>query len=109
MLQLYRTVLMQQLEYHVQFWSPHDRKDVEASKWVQKMAGLGLSNKERFDKPGLFSLEWWWLRGDMIELLNILKDLDKVENQNFFSSVKMSKPRVPLANVTGYFCFYTQR
>ena len=36
MLQLYKTLVRPHLEYRIQFWSPHYRKDVEALERVQR-------------------------------------------------------------------------
>jgi len=69
------------LEYSVQFWSRHYQKDVEALERVQKrftriMPGIDfISNEERFEKPGLLSLERQRLRGDLIEVYKIMRDM----------------------------------
>ena len=53
----------------MQFWSPHYRKDVIALEGVQRrftrmLPGVErLSDKERLDRLGLFSLEQRRLRG----------------------------------------------
>ena len=63
MLQLYRTLVRPHFEYSVQFWSPHDQKNVEALERVQKiftrmLPGMeGISYEERLEKLGSFSLE----------------------------------------------------
>ena len=78
MLQLYRTLVRPHLEYSVQFWSPHYQKNVEALEMVQKrftrvLPGMeGISYEERLEKLGLFSLERWRLRGDLIEVYKVM-------------------------------------
>ena len=87
MLELYTALVRQQLEYRVQFWSPHYRKDVIALEGVQrrftrKLPGMEyLSYKEGLDRLGLFSLEQRSLRGDMIEVYKIMKGMDRVDRK----------------------------
>ena len=63
----------------MQFWPPHYQKDVEALERVQRrftrmLPGLeGVDYEERLNKLGLFSLEKWRLRGDLIEVYKIMR------------------------------------
>eukprot|EP00061_Rhincodon_typus_P007698 g29660.t1 len=83
MLQLYKTLFKLHLEYCIQFWSPHYRKDVEALQRVQKkftrmlLELEGMNYKERLEKLWLFSLERWMLRGDLIEVYKIMRCIDR--------------------------------
>ena len=69
MLELYKTLVRPQLEYCVQFCSPHYRKDVIALEKMQRgftrmLPGLErFSYEERLVRLGLFSLEQRRLRG----------------------------------------------
>ena len=53
----------------------------------------GVGYEERLNKPGLFSLERWRLRGDLIEVYQTMGGRDRVDSQRLFPRVEGSITR----------------
>ena len=98
MLPLYKSRVRPNLDYCMQAWRPHYRKDIDklekVQKWAMKMVeGLkGYSNSDRLRilaiLPGLTTLETRFLRADLIKVFKILRSFENVNPEKFFQVVR---------------------
>ena len=71
----------------MQFWSPQLRNDIDVVERVQRRdtrlipGRARLSYEERLKETGLYTLERRRLRGDMIEMFEIMKGIDKINTE----------------------------
>ena len=94
MLPLYKSTVRPHLDYCVQAWRPHYRKDIDklekvqrrATKMIEGLEGYSYSDRRRI--LGLITLETRFLRADLIEVFKILRGFENVDPEKFFQVVR---------------------
>jgi ribonuclease P/MRP protein subunit RPP40 len=87
-IKLYKCLIRPRLEYAVQAWRPYLQKDIEG---VQRRATKlvvgtkGMSYEERLMFLDMTTLETRRVRGDLIEVFKIMKGLEDVNKDKFFT------------------------
>ena len=121
LLPLYKSLVRPHLEYCMQAWSPHLRKDIDLEEGVERRATnmvLGWdkhSYSDRLTICDLLTLEDRRLRGDLIQVFKILKGFHMVNYQDFFEldqdtsrrghTLKLVKPRARLDIRNNFFSY----
>ena len=96
---LYKAIVRPHLEYCIQAWRPYRKKDIDTLERIQRRATKiiselrDLSYEERLTQCGLTTLETRRLRGDQIEVFNILNRYENIDRNMFFSLKKDSRTR----------------
>ena len=87
---LYRSYVIPNLEYCIQFWLPINERDADMLEGVQRRATKmiqslrNLSYEERLKRLGMFTLRRRRLRGEMIEVFKIIHGIDKGKSWEAF-------------------------
>jgi ribonuclease P/MRP protein subunit RPP40 len=93
-IKLYKCLIRPRLEYAVQAWRPYLQKDIDLIEGVQRRATklvVGMREKsyeERLKFLDMTTLETRRVRGDLIEVFKIMKGLEDVNKEKFFTTDK---------------------
>ena len=94
-LTLYKTLVRSVLEYSSPVWSPRKKKDIKMVECVQRRATKllghirGLPYPDRLKILNLTTLEYRIDRADLIQVFKIIKGIDRIDVNNFFSKISI--------------------
>ena len=86
---MYKSLVRPRLEYCIQAWCPHLRKDIDLLEKVQRRATRliyslhDLPNCDRLKRLKLTTLVTRRVRGDLIEVFTIIKSFEEVDSNIF--------------------------
>ena len=86
---LYKTIVLPNLEYCIQAWRPYRKKDIDMLERVQRRATKMIPNLNNISyemhvkECGLTTLETRRLRGNQIEVFNILNGYENIDRHLF--------------------------
>jgi len=95
----YSALVRPHLEYSVQLWSLHHRKEMDVLRRIERRAtkmirGLEyLSYKDRLRELGLFSLEKRRLQGDLIATFQYMKGAYRKDGEGLFTRMCCDRTR----------------
>ena len=95
-LMIYKTYIRPHVEYCIQVWSPHMKKDIQCLEKVQRSATRlvtslrKLTYEERLWRLGSTTLEKRRQRGDLIEAFKIMTGKEQVDSEQFFQKSNTS-------------------
>ena len=98
-LTLYKTLVRSVLEYSSPVWSPRKKKDIKMVECVQRRATklLGhirdLPYPDRLKILNLTTLEYRIHHADLIQVFKIIKGIDRIDVNNFFTMTTDSRAR----------------
>ena len=98
-MRLYKGLVRPHLEYCIQAWNPHTKKNIKILEDVQRRATKlvreirNLSYEDRVRYLGLTTLETRRIRGDMIETFKIISGKDNIRTDTFFEVDRNSVTR----------------
>ena len=87
---MYKSLVRPRLEYCIQAWYPHWRKDIDLLEKVQRRATRliyslhDLPYYDRFKRLKLTTLETTRIRGNVLEVFKIMKVCEDVNSNTFF-------------------------
>lgn len=96
---LYKALVRPKLDYCVQAWRPHLKKDIYSLEQVQRRATRMISEckgkdyESRLRETGLTSLQARRNRGDLIQVFKLVKGIDKLDYRTFFQFAESNRTR----------------